>query len=215
MNTKNIYDENPKKILNIPVLYHVEDMERLTHIGDKDRSNAIDLYTAEDVIIYKGTRAMINCGISIDLPKNYKAELRPRSSTFKNFGLLQVNSIGLIDSSYSGANDVIMMPVYAPIQKSDLIQYMSNVLGLLWDNIINVKTCTCNCEKDDKNIDKTQILHKIFEQAEIETVPITIPKGTRLCQLEILPVMPDVNLIETKKEDWKALDRGGFGSTGK
>lgn len=81
-------------MINIPVLYHVEDMERLKHIGDKEKSNAIDLYTAEDVIIYKGTRAMISCGISINIPDGLKAELRPRSSTFKNFSLIQTNSIG-------------------------------------------------------------------------------------------------------------------------
>ena len=215
-------------MINIPVLYHVEDMERLKHIGDKEKSNAIDLYTAEDVIIYKGTRAMISCGISIDLPEGFKAELRPRSSTFKNFGLLQTNGFGLIDTAFSGVLDVIHMPVYAPIQKTDLDQYMRRTLELFCENLgnINVKysdseCCEEDCEKSEKcrcseiKEHNSNIINNILSQVELETIPITIPKGTRLCQLEILPIMPDVNFIDTKKEDWKGSERGGFGSTGK
>ncbi len=215
-------------MINIPVLYHVEDMEKLKHIGDKEKSNAIDLYTAEDVIIYKGTRAMISCGISINIPDGFKATLSPRSSTFKNYGIIQTNSVGLIDSSYGGVDDIVMMPVYAPIQKSDLDQYMRRTLELFCEKLgnINVKysdseCCEEDCEKSEKCIcseikeHNSNIINNILSQVELETIPITIPKGTRLCQLEILPVMPDVNFVDTKKEDWRKENRSGFGSTGK
>ena len=106
----------------------------------------------------------------------------------------------VIDSSYGGSEDIIMMPVYAPIQKADLNQYTKRTLELFYENMI----------KENK-----MSLDDIINQVELETIPITIPKGTRLCQLEILPVMPDVNFVDTKREDWRKENRSGFGSTGK
>ena len=49
----------------------------------------------------------------MELPKGYEAHVVPRSSTFKNFGILQSNSCGIIDCSYCGENDIWKMPVYA------------------------------------------------------------------------------------------------------
>ena len=37
----------------------------------------------------------------------------PRSSTLKNFGILQANSIGIVDESYSGDGDQWFFPAYA------------------------------------------------------------------------------------------------------
>ena len=47
------------------------------------------------------------------LPDGYEAHLAPRSSTFKTWGIIQTNSIGVVDNSYSGNNDIWKMPVYA------------------------------------------------------------------------------------------------------
>lgn len=47
------------------------------------------------------------------LPEGYEAHVVPRSSTFKNWGILQTNSMGIIDNSYCGDNDIWQMPVYA------------------------------------------------------------------------------------------------------
>ena len=59
------------------------------------------------------------------LPDGYEAHLVPRSSTFKNFGLLQTNGIGIVDNSYCGDNDMWRMPVYATrdtvVEKGDRI----------------------------------------------------------------------------------------------
>ena len=52
-------------------------------------------------------------GISVQVPDGYEMLLAPRSSTFKNFGLIQTNSLGIIDESYCGDRDIIRMPVYA------------------------------------------------------------------------------------------------------
>ena len=56
---------------------------------------------------------MIPLGVAMELPKGYEAHVVPRSSTFKNYGLLQVNSCGIIDGSYCGDEDMWRMPVYA------------------------------------------------------------------------------------------------------
>ena len=61
----------------------------------------------------------------MELPPFYEAHIVPRSSTFKNFGVLQTNGIGIVDSSYKGNNDVWKFPALAMrdsvIKKGDRI----------------------------------------------------------------------------------------------
>lgn len=78
-----------------------------------DYGSWIDLYLAEDVKLKSGQRAYLPMGVAMELPKGYEAIMTPRSSTYKRWGILQTNSIGVIDSSYSGDNDEWMMPVLA------------------------------------------------------------------------------------------------------
>ena len=95
----------------IPIKYHSEEIEKLRYIDGK--SDWIDLRAAEDVIMKEGEFKLISLGISMKIPEGYEAHLAPRSSTFKNFGILQTNSIGVIDCSYCGDNDIWRMPAYA------------------------------------------------------------------------------------------------------
>lgn len=95
----------------VKIKYHNKDIEKLRFIEDK--SDWIDLRVAEDISLKAGDFAMINLGVSIEIPEGYEAHLAPRSSTFKNFGLIQTNSIGVIDNSYCGEKDIWKMPVYA------------------------------------------------------------------------------------------------------
>ena len=60
-----------------------------------------------------GEFKLIPLGIAMELPKGYEAHVVPRSSTFKTWGLLQVNSMGIIDCSYCGDNDQWFVPMYA------------------------------------------------------------------------------------------------------
>lgn len=64
------------------------------------------MYTYEDVTLRQGDQKYINLGIAMKLPDGYEAIMAPRSSTFKNWGILQSNSIGVIDSTYCGDNDI-------------------------------------------------------------------------------------------------------------
>lgn len=75
-----------------------------------DKGDWIDLRAAEDTFIPLGESAMIPLGISMQLPDGYEAHVVPRSSTFKNFGLIQTNSYGIIDSSYCGIDDIWHFP---------------------------------------------------------------------------------------------------------
>lgn len=95
----------------IKILYHSDEIERLRYIDGK--SDWIDLRAAKRYELYKGDFALIDLGVSMRLPDGYEAHIVPRSSTFKNWGILQTNSQGVIDNSYSGSNDIWMMPVYA------------------------------------------------------------------------------------------------------
>ena len=102
--------KNPKKIL---VKYHRELYPELMGLEINPKGNFIDLRSAETVELKKGDFHVISLGISVQLPDRYWAQVVPRSSTFKNFGILCVNSFGVIDTSYCGDNDIWKMPVYA------------------------------------------------------------------------------------------------------
>lgn len=100
-----------KKAETLQIKYHSREIEKLRYIDGK--SDWIDLRAAEDVALKAGEYRLISFGISIKIPEGYEAHVVPRSSTFKNFGILQSNSCGIIDCSYCGENDIWKMPVYA------------------------------------------------------------------------------------------------------
>ena len=95
----------------IKVKYFVDGMEELCYVDGK--SDWIDLRASEEVTLKAGEFRLIPLGIAIALPEGYEAHLAPRSSTFKNYGILQTNSMGVIDCSYCGDNDMWRMPAYA------------------------------------------------------------------------------------------------------
>ncbi len=109
--------------MDISIKYHVPDMPPLSPIDAK--SDWIDLRAAERVEMKAGEFRIISLGVSMKLPEGYEAHLAPRSSTFLKYGILQTNSVGIIDNSYSGDNDIWGMPAYAVrdtvIEKGDRI----------------------------------------------------------------------------------------------
>ena len=94
--------------MEIKIKYH-DGMEKWP-IEKFDKGDWIDLRAAEDVTLVKFQSAMISLGVSMELPEGYHAQLAPRSSTFKNFGIIMSNSIGIIDNSYCGDNDIWRFP---------------------------------------------------------------------------------------------------------
>lgn len=95
----------------IKIKYHSDEIEKLTYIEGK--SDWIDLRAAEEVELKQGEFRLIKLGVSMQLPAGYEAVVVPRSSTYKNFGIIQTNHMGVIDETYCGDNDVWMMPVLA------------------------------------------------------------------------------------------------------
>ena len=77
-----------------------------------EKGNWVDLRAAESVWIPLNTYKLISLGISMRLPEGYEAQIVPRSSTFKKWGIIQTNHTGVIDNSYSGTNDVWRFPAY-------------------------------------------------------------------------------------------------------
>lgn len=77
------------------------------------KGDCIDLCTAEDVVLDPLEFKIISLGVSMELPEGYYAQVTPRSSTCKNFGIIMANSIGIIDHSYCGDNDIWGFPAVA------------------------------------------------------------------------------------------------------
>lgn len=100
-------DNSEKLTIQIRYLSNAHPLEQV------EWGSWIDLYTYEDVALKQGDQKYINLGVAMKLPKGYEAIIAPRSSTFKNWGLIQTNSIGVIDSTYNGDNDIWMFPAYA------------------------------------------------------------------------------------------------------
>ena len=95
----------------IRIRYVSDQIDKLTYIENK--SDWIDLRAAEDVEMKQGEFRLISLGVAMELPAGYEAHMVPRSSTFKNFGIIQANSMGIIDGSYCGDNDIWRFPAIA------------------------------------------------------------------------------------------------------
>lgn len=111
------------KEVQIKIKYLDDSITRLTYVDGK--SDWIDLAAAETVTLKKGEFKLIHLGVAMELPEGYEAHIAPRSSTFKNFKILETNSVGVVDRSYCGPNDWWKMAVYATedttINKGDRI----------------------------------------------------------------------------------------------
>lgn len=85
----------------------------IPHLEKCDIGDWIDLYTVDDIKLNEGESTLIPLGVAMKLPEGYEAILAPRSSTFKKYGIIQTNSIGVIDNSYCGDDDEWKLAVYA------------------------------------------------------------------------------------------------------
>ncbi len=95
----------------IKIKYFTDKIDKLAYIDGK--SDWIDLRASEDISLKKGEFKLIPLGVAMELPKGYEAHIVPRSSTYKNYGIIQANHCGIVDGSYCGDNDMWRMPVIA------------------------------------------------------------------------------------------------------
>ncbi|MBE5894516.1 MAG: dUTP diphosphatase [Lachnospiraceae bacterium] len=125
----------------IKIKYFSNEIDKLDYIDGK--SDWIDLRSAEHIVLKKGEFKLIPLGVAMQLPEGYEAHVVPRSSTFKNFGLIQTNHMGVIDYTYSGDNDQWFMPVLAvrdtEIQVNDRVcqfRIMENQPKIVFDEVV-------------------------------------------------------------------------------
>ena len=93
--------------------------EGATKLKKISKGNWIDVYASKDVFVTLNERAMIPLGFALELPKGWEGHLAPRSSTFKTWGIIQTNSVGVVDDTYIGDNDQWHMPVYCLDSKNE------------------------------------------------------------------------------------------------
>ena len=108
--------------MKIKIKYLNDTIKKIQKI---EKGDWIDLRSAEDVELKKGEHKLIHLGVAMELPKGYEAHVVPRSSTFKKWGIIQTNHMGIIDETYKGDDDWWFMSVYATrdvkIEKNDRI----------------------------------------------------------------------------------------------
>ena len=129
----------------IKIKYFIDKLEKLAYIDGK--SDWIDLRAAEDVDLKQGEFKLIPLGVAMQLPKGYEAHIVPRSSTFKNFGIIQTNHQGVVDCSYCGDNDQWFMPALAVrdthISFNDRIcqfRIMENQPKIAFDEVVSLSS---------------------------------------------------------------------------
>jgi dUTP pyrophosphatase len=110
-NIKNIISHvRMKEIVDLEILYHNKSLEKIEKIKEGDW---IDLRAAENIEIKKGDFGLIDLGVSVKIPEGYEMHIVPRSSTFKKWQILQTNSMGVVDQTYSGNEDILKFPALA------------------------------------------------------------------------------------------------------
>ena len=115
-----------KKTIRIKYFEGAKKLEKIS------KGDWIDLYANKDMFIPEGERAMIPLGVAMELPEGYEAHLAPRSSTFKTWGIIQTNSVGVVDHSFMGDNDQWHMPVYCLMSKSGMRDSDGRIVRGTW-----------------------------------------------------------------------------------
>ncbi|MCR1963541.1 deoxyuridine 5'-triphosphate nucleotidohydrolase [Clostridium perfringens] len=94
------------------MIIRIKYFDNATKLKKITKGNWIDVYANKDVFVKCGERAMVPLGFALELPEGWEGHLAPRSSTFKTWGIIQTNSVGVVDDTYIGDNDQWHMPVY-------------------------------------------------------------------------------------------------------
>jgi len=100
----------PANSLDVKVKYFNKELIPLEMF---DQGDWVDLRSAETLTIGKGEFKLIPLGVAIELPPGYEALVVPRSSTYRRSGIIQANSVGVIDNSYCGNEDQWYFPAIA------------------------------------------------------------------------------------------------------
>ena len=187
--------------LRVKYLDGAKKMEKIT------KGNWIDVYAYEDTFVPIGQRKMINLGFALELPQGWEGHLAPRSSTFKTWGIIQTNSVGVVDDTYIGDNDIWHMPVYC-LQGKDLQTPEEEILKNLGASTIEDVVLL----RDDEYIKDYKYNAENGCRLFATKKGTWIHKGDKIGQFRIMEVMPAIEFEEV--ESFGNDSRGGFGTTG-
>jgi dUTP pyrophosphatase len=183
--------------------------DNATKLKKITKGNWIDVYANKDIFIPLEERAMIPLGFALELPRGWEAHLAPRSSTFKTWGIIQTNSVGVVDDTYIGDNDQWHFPAYCLEKKCD--EYTSEEDKDKLGGISRFEIRD-NGVKYIYTIDDPDDFRKCITSELISKKGTWIHKGDKIGQFRIMEVMPKIEFEEV--ESFGNTDRGGFGSTG-
>jgi len=80
-------------------------MPKYAHVDD----SGMDICSTQDVVLKPGEWATIKTGLSIELPPDTEAQVRPRSGLAARQAITLLNTPGTIDEGYRGEIGVIVM----------------------------------------------------------------------------------------------------------
>lgn len=183
--------------MDIPIKYMHDEVPRLKKINIGDW---VDLYAAEDVVIKRNSKCLVNLGVAMQLPHDFEAQLLPRSSTANKWGCILLNSMGIIDESYCGDDDWWKANLYCLIPNQGDKIITSSETDPAW-------FCWLSRSKIGMWIIK-HFFRKMFEDHQYTL----IHAGDKICQFRINKHMPNIIFSEVTTLGNKS--RGGFGSTG-
>ena len=209
------YFINPINELSIKIKYHDKPDYKVPRLEKIPQGDWIDLYAAEDAYIPFGVVVMIPLGVSMQLPKGYEAHMISRSSTFKKWGVMMANSMGLIDESYCGDNDEWLFPAVCVNTKlsDEYSIFMHNYEKQIPKHPILYNDYYHSGLTDEERASDIEIIRRCgHTRLNGYAHASEIHRGDKICQFRIIEKMPRVNFIEV--ESLNNPDRGGFGSTG-
>jgi dUTP pyrophosphatase len=150
--------------MSVNMRIRIKYFEGATKLKKIIKGNWIDVYANKDLFIKNGERAMIPLGFALELPNGWEAHLAPRSSTFKTWGIIQTNSVGVVDDTYIGDNDQWHMPVYCLQGK-----HTENCVEVISDTSLNETKPEGTWIKKGDKIGQFRIM-EVMPQIEFEEV---------------------------------------------
>lgn len=85
-------------------------------------SSGYDVFAPHEIRLLPNRVELIPCGFSLEIPKGYELQVRPRSGLALKHGITVVNSPGTIDADYRGEVGVLLRsPVGFDIAKGERI----------------------------------------------------------------------------------------------
>lgn len=194
------FSESQLELIENKLKIRIKYFEGATKLKKITKGNWIDVYANKNVFIPVGERAMIPLGFALELPQGWEGHLAPRSSTFKTWGIIQTNSVGVVDDTYIGDNDQWHMPVYC-LQSRGYKHTEDYALRML-NNTQDILE-----EENDK-----YIIYSNSKSSFINEKGTWIRKGDKIGQFRIMEVMQQIEFEEV--ESFGNADRGSFGTTG-